>query len=282
MRWLIRLLAWLLGLALVATAGLWVLGQTIGSSVYLDAKARQAHVADAVAAGLPGLLAASTETPSDTKVILQEAITPVFVQDQLDAVLPQLEQYYQTNGIAPKLDLSSLQDRITAAGYEVPEELAPTLQRPIPVTAGRLDGPLKATVQTLQQWGWVAPVAAVVLIGVILTLARTRRWIVLAGAAFSAALETALLAGTAHLLPSFVFSTLDTSAAKPLAVPVRDYLAAIASDQTRWLLMIAAGLAGATLVCLAIHGLLHVRHRFGRKTEPPVPPAPTRPISTLN
>jgi hypothetical protein len=197
MKFISHFLAVLLTLALVVSAGAWVVNQTTGDEHYLVHQAEQAHVADQLAQGLPAMLAGLTPTPDDAKVVLAQAITPAFIQDQIETVLPQLVRYYGQDGAVPQLDLRELEARIQGAGFAVPPALTATLDTPQPVTVGRLDNGLKTAAHTSQQLVWWGPLAALALTVLIVLVARGRRWLVLAGSALGGAVGVAVLAGLA-------------------------------------------------------------------------------------
>lgn len=261
MKLLSRFLGGLLALVLAATAGAWVLGQALVDEHYLVRRAADAQIADQLADGLPAALAALTSTPEDTRVILAQAVTPAFVRDQLETVLPQLVRYYAQNGAVPQVDLRDLAVRIRGEGFAVPPALEPTLATPQSVTAGRLDGTLRAVAHTSSQLVWLGPLAAAGLTGLILLVARQRRWLVLAGAAMGGALGVLILAALAYVPPPLIASTLTTSPARALAPAVRSLAEAVARDQSHRLLWVAAGLAGAAALLCVIHSVARLRHR---------------------
>ncbi|HSX00785.1 MAG TPA: hypothetical protein VLF67_00965 [Candidatus Saccharimonas sp.] len=253
-----RLLSGLLVLALVVGAAAWVLSATVWNASYLMHKADDTHLADGLAAALPEALASNTSTSSDTKYILTQVITPSLVRDQLDTMLPALITFFERGGQAPRLDLREIESRITAAGYDVPAELKPALDTPQSVgTTGAGPG-LRSAIQQTGQLKWWAPLAAVVLAGLIVLVAGHRRWLALAEAAFFAGLLTLAAAGLAQFLPALVDSMLTTSPAKALAAPVRAFATAVSGDVSRDFLYVAAGLGALVLVL----GALHLFFRF--------------------
>jgi cytochrome bd-type quinol oxidase subunit 2 len=265
MRWLSRLLGAVLALALTTGAAAWVLTSTVANEQYLVRQTEQAGTAEQVAAGLLTALAPLTPAPDDTKVILEDAVTPGYIRDHIETLLPQLVRYYTQDGPMPELDLSGLAQRIETAGFAVPPGLAGTLETPHSVTAGRLDGLLASAAQQSRQLVWLAPLVAVVVALLIVALARQRRWKVLAGSTLGAALATAVLAGLAYLPPTLISSTLATSSIKSLAPAVRTLTDAVAKDQSQRLLWIAAAFGVAALVLSGVNIVVKLRHR--RKKE---------------
>jgi hypothetical protein len=264
---LARLFGALLATALVLSVATWELNRTTFSSSYLQQKAEQTHLADHLAAGLPEALAASSTTPADTRVVLEQALTTGFIQDQIDTLLPQLERYYKEGGSLPKLDWSGLEDRITAAGLPVPPGLAATLEQPQPVSAGKLDAPVTSAVQQSQQLVWMAPMAAAILVGLVFGLARRRRWTMLAGSMLSAAFGCLLLAGLAYIPPRLITSTLGTSSAKALEPAIRSFAEAVARDQVSVFLWAAGIMAGTGLILYIVHLVLKARERISKKSD---------------
>ena len=278
MKWISRFLAGLLALALIATALAWVLGQTIWDQNYIVHKTEQVKLANQLAPALSKMLAANAGSTADGAVILGDALTPEYIQGRLDTLIPALERYYREGGQVPRLDLSDLKSRITAAGYVVPPELAATLERPQDIHAGQADGAIRMANQQARRLQWVAPLAAALLAGLIALLARRRRWLVLAGASLSAAIGTALLAVAAWLPVSLVQSTLANSSAALLAEPIRTIIEAVAQDQSGLLVWAAVGMVVTAAVFITIHLVITFRSRFRRPPEP-VDPAAGRGVS---
>ncbi len=262
MRWLSRLLATLLALTVVAAVGAWVLNQTLWNQAYLRHKAEQVNLAGQLAPKLPAALTASLGLPADTEVMLASVLTPAYLQGQVDTLLVQLQRYYHGDGGVPQLDLSDLSARLPAAGFEPPPILAATLNQPHPLTAGQADSQIKQVVRTTQDLVWLAPMAAVLMIGLIVLVAGHRRWLTLAGATLGAALGLLGLAAAAYIPPRLVSSMVATSAAADLTIPLRSYAEAVMTDQLKLLLWTAAVLAVIALALVSVHLIVKVRHRF--------------------
>lgn len=271
MAWLARLFAGLLAAALALGIGAWVLERTIGDGEYMKRQAHETQLAEGLSGSLPAVLAADSAVPAQTQAALQQILTPAAVSAQLDTILPQLERYYRGQGEQPQLQLQDLVARAQATGVPIPPEVAAQLSESQPVQAGELDPALRSAAQQTDQLHWVAPLAAAALVGLILVLARHRRWMILAGATFSAAISTLVMAGVAQLLPRIFVSTLDTSPAKPLTAPIRRYAEAIAADQTHYLLWAAGVLGIITAVLVAVHFVLRMHYRFGHHLPKPGP-----------
>jgi hypothetical protein len=274
-QWLARLCGAILTLALVASVASWEYNRTAFNADYLKQKAEQSHLADQLAAGLPEVLAASSGTPIQTQAALKQALTSQYIQQQLDLILPKLEQYYAEGGQLPQLDWSGLENQIAAAGLPVPPALASTLEQPRTVTAGKLDAPLTGAVHLSKQLQAIAPIVAAVMVGLVLLLARHRRWTTLAGATFVAALGNLVLAGVAYLPPRLISSALSSSVAKPLEPAITGFAEAVTRDQVNVFLWAAGIMAVIAIVFYLVHIALKARHRFA-KPAPPKPDANAR------
>lgn len=277
MHWLARGLAVLAVGAIFTTATIWVLDQTIGNADYLQRKATEVNLAQNLSSGLPEVIVAGTGASAADQAALSRLITPTFVENQLLTVLPQLVEHYREGGPVPKFDSATLTTQAAALGVTLPPDIAAQIPPAQPVVQpGQADATLQGATQQAVQLKWLAPLAAVILLVLIALLAGHHRWLTLAGTFTASAISVLVLSLLAQLPPSFITSALDTSPAKPLAGPIKQYAEAIARDQTQMLYWIAAGLGIATVLFIIIHFVARTLHRFGHhaKPKPGAPGAP--------
>jgi hypothetical protein len=267
MRWLNRLLAGVLALALTATALVWVTSHTLWSATYLEHSATSTHLSSELATALPEI--ATQYVPAGpARTALASIITPGYVAGELTHLIPDFIAANRTNAPAPMLNLTSLNEQLVALGVPVPTTLMTVLSTPQPLIPDNIAHPIKTAGQLTGQLAWLAPLVALGALILILFVAGRRRLLAISGALISAAGLTALAALALQLPPYVMNAALTSSAARPVAPALNHFASAIAKDQLHQLLVLALALLIAAVGLAVLHYVLAlVTHMTRRHAE---------------
>jgi len=252
-KFLRHLVVLLLGVAVALTGWAFVSSSTLFNSNYLLAQADSAKIYPALAQATPSLLSELAPLTADERVLLGQLVTVPFVQGRFSSLLPQLERYYRSGGARPALDLRDLKVTADAAGVPLPATLAQQLAQPLPVTAGALDARLSQIVRWSDHLRLLGPIMIALLVGLVLLTGRKRRGLMVAEASLIAAGGALSAAGLVLLIPGLIASTVKTSAVKPLAVPLTDWLKAVAAQPSHELVIFAVALATLAFIAATLH-----------------------------
>lgn len=256
MKSLRHLVVLLLGVAVALTGWAFVSSSTLFNSPYLLAQADSAKIYPALAQATPSLLSELAPLTADERVLLGQLVTVPFVQGRFSSLLPQLEHYYRSGGARPALDLRDLKVTADAAGVPLPATLTQQLAQPLPVTAGALDGRLSQIVRWSDHLRILGPIIIALLLGFGFLIGHKRRGLLLAEACLVGAGGALSAAGLVLLIPGLIASTVKTSAVKPLAAPLTDWLTAAAAQPSHELIILAIALATLAFVAATLHLLL--------------------------
>jgi hypothetical protein len=267
MHWLGRFLGFLLALCLVATAQLWILEQTISNADYLISQMHETHFADQLAGVLPEVAAQIIGESEETRLAIKEAVTPKYVESQLDALVPQMIGYLHGNGPQPVLDLRDLEAPITNAGLPIPAKLQSMIDTPSNVNAGQFDSILIQVATRSTQLLWLVPLVGLILLVLIVILLGHRRWSVLAGSAVFAALVLGVIGLVDYSPPRLISSAIETSPVKALAPALLPFTTSIAKNQTQAAWIVAATLIGVSVILIFMGFVAKIisQHRKKRK-----------------
>jgi hypothetical protein len=267
MHWLGKLFGLLLAISLAITVQAWVLNQTVWSADYLKSQMHTVRLADHLSTVLPDVLVQVTGESEETRLAMSEVLTPHYIQDQLDTLVPQMIAYLHGTAAQPIIDLRDTQATITNAGLPTPPKLKSLIGTPIPVSAGQFDTLLKVASTRSTQALWLGPLVSIVLIALIFILSGHRRWSTFAGSMVVAAILLGIMGALAYTPPQLIASALDTSAQKLLTPVVRPLAEAIAHDQAYalWVaaLVALAGAAGLMIIhfIIKLFGHHHKKHK---------------------
>lgn len=264
MKFLRHLLALVLGLFVALTGWAYVSSETLFNSSYLIAQADSAKIYPSLATATPTLLGELTPLTADERTLLGQLVTPSFVHDRLSSLLPQAERYYRSGGRRPELDLRDLQTAAQSANVQLPSALNKQLARPLPVTAGALDSRLSQIVRWSDHLRIIGPIVIALLLGLGYMIGRKRRGLLLAEAALVGAGGVLIASGIVLLIPRLIASTANTSAAKPLAIPLTAWLIAVTDLASHQLIIVAVALATLALVAATLHVLFLFGGKFRR------------------
>ena len=271
MKLILRGLAILLGLALTATAVVWAADATIWNQTYLETAATDSNLATKVSAVLPDV-AASFAPGTQAKAAVAATVTPAYVQTQLDQIIPAFVVAYRHNGAKPTLNLTDLGQQVSLLSLPIPSSLQTVINSPQPLVPSSLDTPLRLVGSLTGRLKLLSPIAAVVLVVLIVLLGRRHRFKVLALGLAAGAVFTAIAAALMQLPPRLIGAALDSSVAHPLVPAIHGFANTVASAQAHQLLEAAVGLLAAAAVSLALGGVLHVVGRIRPHHESPTAP----------
>ncbi len=270
MKFLGQLLALLLAAALTLTISGWIFGQTFWSAGYLERQADQTNLYPALATGIQAAFATeNSDAPKDSAV----ALDPAPIQKQFTAIIPQFINHFYNSGPAPVLDLVAL---AAATGQPAPQNTTA-----ITLNFGPADTRLVGLIARLKQASEFAPIAAVVLIGLIVVTMGSHRLRVLARASIEAALT--LLANAALLW--FVPNSLSLALNKPTLLPIRTaispFVTTITHDiATRFMVSAAVFILLAVILWLSYRAV-RLKAKFAPKPKPSKTNPPTLKNQTL-
>jgi hypothetical protein len=230
----------------------------------LDAAQDSAAYSKAAAA-LPELLKEYVNLDSTTEALLGTFLSPSFVREQWEGLLPQLEDRYRGGTATPVLHFEDVNAATGALGLPLPVALASTLSRPIEVTAGPLDPFLVQLVSLSAQVRYLGPAAMIILGGLIWLIGGRVRVGVFAYGTLVGAIGVLVGAVVLHFAPPLLASTALTSRAKPMGAAVSTWLQAAVALPVRELTYIALGLAVLALVL----GIAHVMGQAARRYHHP-------------
>ena len=270
MTFIARLLGGLLAVALTVTAVSWVGQATVWNADYVKQTFRDQRFYDRSAIVLPSILVGSAAT-GDQAYLIKQLVSPGLVQQYVEQAITKLESYYRDGGAAPTLDLTPIRNQFASLGLTPPPLLARITDKPQHLSNPALDTVAGSAAHQSALLKWLGPVAALVLAGLIILIARRRRWSVLMGAGFTAAVMTALAAGLVLLLPQLATGGLTTSVWGNLVEPVRAVADAVAKDASHQLLWWAVGFAAGGVLMGLIGLVFAARTKFSRTPkEPPI------------
>ncbi len=271
MKWIGKFLGLLLAISLAVAVQAWVLNQTVWSATYLTTQMHDANLADTLANVLPDVAVQVTGESEETRLAMKEALTPAYLQGQLDTLTPQMLDYFRGTGQQPQLDLRDLEAGITNAGLPVPPKLKSFIETPTTLSAGKFDEILKAASARGAQALWLGPLVSLVLAALIFIVSPHRRWSVLAGSFALAAVLLGILGVLAYSPPQLIASALDTSVWKLLTPAVKPLTERVAQDQAHALWVSAAVSLGLAILLAAVHFLAKTFGRRHKKSKGQLP-----------
>ncbi|MBW4061102.1 hypothetical protein HJC99_00820 [Candidatus Saccharibacteria bacterium] len=270
MKWLRRLLATVLGVALTVTAIITVTDATTWNSAYLMATADRTNLAQHISNELPAVIA-SYAPAADTQAAITNVLTPAYIETKINDVIPAFVTGFRHGGSVPNLDVTDLGQQLALSGVPVPPALAAITNSPQPLMSSHLAAPLQTVGGVSGLLQWLAPLVALAATVMLLLISDHRRFLALAQGVWLGSALTALAAAVVQLPPSLIEATLNTSVARPLAAAIRAYSQAIATDQSHQLLRYALILAVVGVICIVAHvvaGLIaHLMHHAKTKSE---------------
>lgn len=253
MKWLGRLLAGVLAVALALTAITWVLNTTVWNSDYVLKAAGDNGLYDGIAKALPPVLEGPNVT-GDQHYVLAQLVTPGLVRHHLEGAISGLQRYYREGGAPPHLDFSDVKQQFDTLGLKPPPIVAALIDKPVTLSNPAVDSVAKSASHQTAQLLWLGPAVAAALVVLIILLTGRRRWNVLAGASFGAAILTIIASGLVLVVPALATTSLSTSVWSVLAPSIKAFGQVIAHDVSQQLMWYAVGL-GAAAVILGIGGL---------------------------
>ncbi len=270
MKWLGRLLASVLTVALAVTAIIWVLNATVWNSDYVLKTAGDNGLYDGIAKALPPVLEGPNVT-GDQHYVLAQIVTPGLVRHHLEGAISGLQRYYRDGGEPPRLDFSDVKQQFDTLGLKPPPMVAALINKPVTLSNPAVDSLATAASHQTSQLLWLGPVVAAALVALIVLVTGRRRWNVLAGAAFGAAILTIIASGLVLVVPALATTSLSTSVWSVLAPSIKAFGQVIAHDVSQRLMWCAVGLATAA-VLLGISGLAaSALHKLPRRRDKAVP-----------
>ena len=260
-------LAVLLATVLALSVSAYIFGHTLWSAPYLERQASQTNLYPSLATQLPlTFAAAGSGTPAGA------TLNPALLQSQFTDLIPQLITHIHQSGPPPTIDLGAFS---TAIGQPPPDG-ALTGQ----LTLGTADSKLVGTMHLLSTAGQSAPLAAIVLIVLIIVLTGHRRLPTLARACFETTAALIVSGGLFWLLPYLLYGALAKPTLTPIRTAIWPFLTAVTRDiGTQFVI------AAAAFFIVGV-GLILARSAAGliaRLTpKPKIPPAPLPPSPGMN
>jgi hypothetical protein len=191
------------------------------------------------------------------------------LQSQFTELIPQFIAHIQKSGPPPTIDLGAFS---TAIGQPRPDG-ALTGQ----LSLGAADARLASTVHLISTAGQFAPLAAIVLVILIIVLTGHRRFHTLARACFETTAALIVSGGLFWILPYLLYGALAKPTLTPIRTAIWPFVTALTKDIATQF-VIAAGAAFVVGVGLILTGSatsLVARFTPKPKSPPPVlPPAP--------
>lgn len=266
MKWLSRLLAGLLAVALMVTAVAWVSNGTIWNSDYVVKTASDQKIYDRIAKALTPVLI-SQQSTGDQRFLLGQLITPSLVRQHLEGPIFNLLQYYRYGGTPPSLNFNDIKQQFDALRLAPPPLVAALLAKPVTLSNPGIDRLAMGASRQASQQRWLAPLAAGLIAFIIVIISGRRRWNVLAGAAVGATVLTAIVAGLSLLLPSITTMGLSTTVWSALTPIFKGLGEAMARDVSQQLLWWSVGFA-VLAVLMGLGGLAAgASRKFRRRPE---------------
>jgi hypothetical protein len=266
MKWLRRLFIVLLGLGLAATSLAWTTDATLWNSRTLQTAADMTQLSANIARHLPEIISRySPNTPVDA--IISRTASPAYVENQIRLVIPPFVDAFRHGAEVPKLNLTELNQPLSAASVTLPPGLSRVISTPQPLVPSSLSGPIRFAGHLTGQLRDYAPIASCIATLILIIIGGRRRLRYLAFGSLTGAVFTALLALLVELPPRFISAAISSSIASPLASSFRSFAQEIAGEQSHQLVFISIGLVILASGLLIAQAIAHIFSRFHRKKD---------------
>jgi hypothetical protein len=262
MKFLSRLIASVLSLAIVASAGAFIASAIAWNPTRLQEAAHTAKISDQFAAAIPTILNASLTLTPDEQFIVKTVVTPKRIEPLVDQILGNIAA---ADGTPLNLDLSSFQQAVSSEGLPLPADLKKLTDKPVKLIPADKAAKLSSFKQTNDKIKIFAPIIAVALIVLIVILAKRQRFLVLAMASLFAAIELALLGLLAPKLPDLATSAIATSDYAPLKGAYLALTSSLTSLAKHDFLFAAEIVGGVSLLMFVVHGFFRLSGKLSKK-----------------
>lgn len=261
MKFVSRFLAFLLAVSLVVTALVYISSSTLFNQSRLQAAAHSAQLSPKISAAIPDILKANLGLSADETFILKTVLTPDRVQPYLDQIITKIVQPDPT---PVQIDFSAFRQSIQNESLPLPPKLAELTAKPLILISSHQAERLVAAKHLLDLGKLFGPIAAVILAGLILLIARHSRFLVLGEASIMTAIGLGLIGLLVPSGPEILTSSIGTSIIAPLKEPIQAafkiVFTAAQTEYFQWS-MVAVG---AGLLAFIIHGVTVLAAKFGK------------------